>query len=81
MLYYSSILSDIGSISENDLDAVPVEIQYSGVEVTVFVASAGRSTVGTTSGLQGGGVKVSNGCPICGGEGDVRSASPHAVYR
>jgi hypothetical protein len=79
MLDHSAVVHDIGSVPEDNLDAVSVQVQNSGVEVALIVASRGRCTVGATPGIQGRRVKVSNGCPTRSGECNVRGTSFYTI--
>lgn len=79
MLDHSSIISDVGSISEHDFDAVAVQIKDGSIEVTVFVATSGRGTVGATASGQGCCIEISNSRPTRSGECDVRGAGLYAM--
>lgn len=47
--------------------------------MAIVIAPGGWRSIRTTSGIQGGGIEVSNGSPAGSGEGDVCSAGFYAT--
>lgn len=79
MLDYGPVISEVGSIFEHDFNAVAVKVEDSSIEVTILIAPSGWCAIRTASGVQGGGVEVSNGSTTGSGEGDVRGAGFYAA--
>jgi hypothetical protein len=75
MLNHGPVVSDIRPISEHDLNAVSVKVEYCRIEVAVFVRSGRRCTIGTTSTVQRCSVEVPNSGSTGRGESDMRGAS------
>lgn len=75
MRHHSPIISVVGCAAVHDLDTVPVEVKYCSIESAIVASSACWRSIGSPSGIQSGGVEVSNGCAACSGERDVCCAS------
>lgn len=79
MVNHCSIVSEVGSVSEHDLNAIAIQVQDGRIEMTIFIASGGRSSVWTTASGQRGGIEVPDCRPTWGGEGNVCCAGFYAI--
>ena len=75
----SSVVSDVGSISEHNLNAVAIQVEDGSIEVPILVTSGRRRAIRSTSGIQSGGVEFSDGRSTGSGEGNVRCAGFYAM--
>jgi hypothetical protein len=74
-----SIISNIRSVSEHDLNAIAIQVKNSSIEVSILIASAGGRAIRSSSSIQSGGVEVSDGRSTRSGEGNVRCAGFYAM--
>lgn len=79
MLDNSPVVSHVGTIAVNDLDAVSIKVEYCSIKVAIFRATSCRCSVGSSTGSQCSGIEVPDRSRAVSGESDVRGAGFYAM--